>query len=492
MSARHRLRVDNRGDADLDDLRVPPQATEAEQAVLGGIMLIGQYPNRAYDAVMDLLDESSFYRRDHQLIWAAMKQLADQKRPIDAVTVADWFEAQGIAEQVAGGSYLMELASTTPSAANVRAYAEIVMDKSRLRRLIDVGTQMIHDAFNPTGRDSLDLIGTAQTQVAALLKDQPCELESVAPVMMRVHERLLERYQRGGGIDGLTTGIDELDVALNGLKPGVYVIAGRPKMGKTTLAQNIAEHVALVKGKAVAVFSMEMQAEALGDRMLSSLGDVDANRVRSGELDDIDWANISDAMRRLRGARIYISRPRGARVEHIVAQARRQHARDPLGLIVVDYLQLIHAPGDNRSTAIGDVSRALTLMAHELGVPVILLSQLNRDLERRDNKRPIPADLRDSGAIEQDADAVVFIYRDEVYNEKSRYAGTAELIIALQRNGAAGMVRVRYRPDRFRFENLPMDWEPAPLPEGDDKPKRGGFKKMQKGDPKSAAAGSDE
>ena len=490
MNARFRPRAHDR-DTNLDQLRVPPQSSEAEQAVLGGIMLIGSYPNRAFDAVVDLLEEGSFYRRDHQLIWVAMAQLTEQKRPIDAVTLADWFDAQGMGDQVAGGSYLIELASTTPSAANVRAYAEIVADKALLRRLIDVGTGMINEAFNPSGRDSVELIGNAQTQVAALLNDQPCELESVTPVMMRVHERLLERYQRGGGIDGLKTGLDDLDSELNGLKPGVYVIAGRPKMGKTTLAINIAEYVAMVAKRAVAVFTMEMQPEALGDRMLSSVGDVDANRIRRGELDDIDWANISEAMRRLRGARIYISRPRGARVEHICAQARRQHARDPLGLMVVDYLQLIHAPGDNRSTAIGDVSRALTLLAHELGIPVILLSQLNRDLERRDNKRPIPADLRDSGAIEQDADAVIFVYRDEVYNPNSRYAGTAELIIALQRNGAAGTVRVRYRPERFRFENLPDDWEPEPISEGEDKPKRAGFKKMQKGDPKSAAAGGD-
>lgn len=464
-------------------LRIPPQSVEAEQAVLGGLMLAP----KAWDDVAELLTAESFYRRDHQLVWRAIKHLIDKSRPIDPVTLGEWFESQGLAEQVSGGAYLIELASTTPSAANIRAYAEIVADKARMRRLIEVGTEMVNAGFSPEGRSSVELIGEAATQVSALLSDQPCDLEPVAPVMQRVFDRLTERFNRGGGIDGLTTGYVELDDLLNGLKPGLYVLAARPKQGKTTLAQNVAEYVALHHGKPVAVFSLEMQAEAIGDRMLSSIGDVDANRIRRGELDDADWANVTAAMRKLRGAQIFVSRPRNARVEHIVAQARRQHARTPLGLIVVDYLQLIHAPGDNRSQAIGDVSRALTLMAHELGVPVLLLSQLNRELEKRTDKRPVPSDLRDSGAIEQDADAVIFIYRDEWYDPNSRYRGTAEIIVSLQRNGPSGMVRLRYRPDRFRFENLPSDWEPEALPPSEDKPRRG-FRRMASNSGKDRAA----
>jgi replicative DNA helicase len=472
-----------RDDHRVEHLRMPPQSIEAEQAVLGGLMLAP----KAWDEVAELLSEDSFYRRDHRLIWRAISHLHERCRPFDAVTLAEWFESQGLGEHVARGAYLVELASTTPSAANIRAYAEIVADKARMRRLIEVGTDMVNAGFSPDGRSSIELIGAAQTQVSGLLADQPCDLEPVAPVMQRVFDRLTERFNRGGGIDGLTTGFGEFDELLNGLKPGLYVLAARPKMGKTTLAQNIAEYVALHHRKPVAVFSLEMQAEAIGDRMLSSIGDVDANRIRRGELDDADWANVTAAMRKLRGAQIFVSRPKNARVEHVSAQARRQHARTPLGLIVLDYLQLMHAPGDNRSQAIGDVSRALTLLAHELSVPVLLLSQLNRELERRPDKRPIPSDLRDSGAIEQDADAVIFIYRDEWYEKASRYAGTAEIIVALQRNGPPGMVRLKYRPDRFRFENLPMDWEPAPVPASDEKPRRG-FKRTGTGGGKSAAA----
>jgi replicative DNA helicase len=460
----------------VDQLRVPPQAIEAEQAVLGGLMLLP----RAWYEVCDLISAADFYRRDHALIWEGIAECIDRKRPVDAVTLGDWFEARGEGELVSGGAYLIDLASTTPSAANIRAYAEIVADKSRLRRVIEAGTELVNSGFVPDGRDSLEIIGEAQARLGALVSNQPCELESVTPVMQRVFDRLQERYHRGGGVNGVTTGIDDLDQLLNGLVPGgLYLLAARPKMGKTTLAQNIAEHIALERQLAVAVFSFEMQPEELGDRMLSSLGDVDADRVRRGELDEADWANVTAAMRRLRGAKIFVSRPRNARVEHVVAQARRQHAQSRLGLVVIDYLQLMHTTGDNRAQGIGEITRALKLMAGELGIPVLLLSQLNRDLEKRPDKRPMPSDLRDSGAIEQDADAVIFIYRDEIYDRASRYRGTAEIIVGLQRNGPADTVRVRYRPDRFRFENLPDDWEPESLPpaNGEGRTERRGFRK---------------
>jgi len=288
----------------------------------------------------------------------------------------------------------------------------------------------------------------------------------------------------------MATGYDEYDALINGLCPGLHILAARPKMGKTTLAQNIAEHFALVHKVPVAVFSLEMPSEAVGRRMLSSIGDVDADRIRRGELDDADWANLSAAMRKLRAAPLLMSRPRNARVEHIVAQIRRQHSRKPLGLIVIDYLQLIAVSGDNRAMGLAEVTRTLALLAGELGIPILLLSQLNRDLERRDNKRPQPSDLRDSGAIEQDADTVTFIYRDEYYNRDSRYKGTAELIVALQRNGAQGECRLRYRPERFRFENLPLEWEPEPAPER--QAKSGGMRRKRTGgNPAAEAAAGD-
>lgn len=475
-----------RYEREVAQLRMPPQSIDAEQSVLGGILL----QPKAWSEVADLLNEGDFYRREHQLIWRAIAALEKAGRAVDSLTVGDFLVAKGFGEMVAGGAYLIELATTTPSAANIRAYAEIVADKARMRRLIEVGTGMVNAGFQPDGKSSVELIGEAQSQVGALLATQPCELEPIAPVMVRVFDRLQERYHRGGGIDGITTSIHELDLLLNGLKPGgLYVLAARPKMGKTTLAINIAEHVAIVLQKPVAVWSFEMQPEELGDRMLSSQADVDANRVRSGNLDDADWANVAAAMKKLRGAQILVTRPRSSRVEHLVAQARRQHAKQPLGLIVVDYLQLLEVSGDNRSQALGDVTRALKLMAGELGIPILLLSQLNRELEKRPDKRPMPSDLRDSGSIEQDADAVIFIYRDEVYDKASRWRGSAEIIVGLQRNGPPGEVRVLYRPDRFRFENLPEEWAPEPLDE-EGTTKRRGFRKRG-GNPGADAAAGD-
>ena len=474
--ARPGFRVDQH-DSRVEQLRVPPHSVDAEQAVLGGLLLV----SRSWWEVCDVLAEADFYRRDHALIWRAIAEMsnATPPRPFDAVTLGDWFESKGLIEQVAGGAYLVELASTTPSAANIRAYAEIVADKARMRRLIEAGTEIINSGFDPEGRTSVEIIGEAQTTIGNLLATQPCDLELVAPMMQRVFERLEDRSRTEGGIHGLPTGIEDLDALIGGLRPGgLYLLAARPKMGKTTLAQNVAEHVALVKKLPVVVFSFEMQPEELGDRMLSSIGGINGDRIRSGDLDDVDWSNVTMAMKRLRAAEIYVSRPKTARAEHVVAQARRQHARKPLGLVVIDYLQLMHTSGDNRAQGIGDITRALKLMAGELGVPVLLLSQLNRKLEDRPDKHPIPADLRDSGAIEQDADAVIFIYRDEIYDRNSRWRGSAELIVALQRNGPPGDVRVLYRPELFKFENLPANWEPAPLPEKADKPARRGFKKV--------------
>ena len=457
-------------------LRVPPQSVEAEQAVLGGLMLLP----RAWFDVCDIVSEEDFYRRDHAVIWRAIRALQESDRPFDAVTLGDWFERHGLAELVHGGAYLVELASTTPSAANIRAYAEIVADKARMRRMIDVGSAMVNAGFQPDGRSSVELIGEAQSRVGALLDDQPCDLESVAPVMQRVFDRLQDRYNGAPESTGLALPLDDLTELLNGLKAGgLYLLAARPKMGKTTLAQNCAEHCALVSKKPVAVFSFEMQPDELGDRMLSSIGDVDGDKIRRGNLDDVDWSNVSNAMRKLRGAEIMISRPRTARVEHVVAQARRQHARKPLGLVVIDYLQLMQTSGDNRAQGIGDITRALKLMAGELSIPVLLLSQLNRELEKRPDKRPTPADLRDSGAIEQDADAVIFIYRDEYYTPTSPDRGTAEIIVALQRNGPPGMVRARYRPERFRFENLSPDWQPEHPTSVDGKPRGRGFRNLR-------------
>lgn len=460
-------------DSRVEHLRVPPHSVDAEQSVLGGLLLAG---DRAWWAVADVLTEADFYRADHRLIFAAVGALVSAKQPIDAVTVGDWIESHGKLDQVAGGAYLIELASTTPSAANVRAYAEIVADKARLRRMIEVGAELMNAGFAPDGRSSVEIVGEAQSRIGGLLDSEPCDLEPVAPVMQRVFERLEQRSRAETAIHGLRTGITELDNILGGLKPGgLYVLAARPKMGKTTLAQNIAEHCALGQGTPVAVFSFEMQPEELGDRMLASIGGISGAALRTGKLDDADWSNVTRAMQRLRGAEIYVSRPRNARVEHVVAQTRRQHARKPLGLVVIDYLQLMTVVGDNRAQGIGDITRALKLMAGEIGVPVLLLSQLNRELEKRPDKHPIVSDLRDSGSIEQDADAVIFIYRDEVYDKASRWRGSAELIVPIQRSGPPGECRVLYMPEQFRFSDLPEYWQPAAIADDKPAPARRGF-----------------
>lgn len=475
----------------IEHLRVPPHSIEAEQSVIGGLLLAGE---RAWDSVADVLDRSDFYRRDHQLIFGAIHALATAtpRKPVDTTTVEDWIRSQGLVDQIGNGAYLVELACNTPSAANIRAYAQIVRDKARMRKLIEVGTGIVNAGFKPDGRDADELIGFAQTQVGALLADEPCELESVAPVMARVWERLEARSRAEPGAMGLSTGLKELDSIIGGLRPGcLYILAARPKCGKTTLAVNVAEHVALRESRPVAVFSFEMQPEELGDRMLASTGNIDGAHIRSGELDDIDWVNASEAIRKLRAAEIFVSKPRVARVEHVVAQARRRHAIKPLGLVIIDYLQLMQTMGDNRAQALGDVTRMLKLTAEELGVPVLLLSQLSRDLEKRPDKRPIPSDLRDSGAIEQDADAVIFIYRDEIYDRASRYKGTAEIIVALQRNGPPGDFRALYLPERFKFSDLPEYWQPAPIPESEKAEKSRGFRKSKKAVPARDVTGDE-
>lgn len=442
-----------------DGARMLPQAIEAEQAVLGGLMLRPQ----AWMDVQDVLTAQQFYRRDHQLIWQAIEDVLKKGREADAVTIGEWFESRGKLDMVGDGGYLIQLSATTPSAANIRGYAEIVAETAKRRALIDAGQELVDAAFSPDGRSALDLIGSAQSRIGGLLDSEPCDLEPVAPVMARVYDQLSSASNTGGGITGLSTSIADLDGLLDGLQPGrLYVLAARPKMGKTTLAQNIAEYVALVARRPVAFFSFEMTPEELGKRMLANKACISGNKLRAGSLDEIDWQNVTQWTRKIGDAPLRISRPRVAKVQHVCAQVRRMKAQDPgLALVVIDYLQLMHVDGDNRAAGIGDITRALKLLAAELQVAVLLLSQLNRDVEKRTgDKRPIVADLRDSGSIEQDADAVIFIYRDEIYHKDSRWEGTAELIVAIQRDGAPGMARASYEPGYFRFSNLPEWWEP--------------------------------
>ncbi|MEZ0470188.1 replicative DNA helicase [Luteimonas salinilitoris] len=461
MSARPRFGPEPRSsDSRIEQLRVPPQSVEAEQAVLGGLMLSPE----AFDRIADMLVDNDFYRRDHQLIYRAIRELAEKNKPYDAVTLGEWFESQGLAGEVAGGAYLVELASTTASAANIKAYAEIVRDKAVLRQLIDVGTDIVNDGFQPEGRDSQELLASAEQAVFAIAEAGARGRTDFTPVnraMAEAFDVLQTRYANGGGITGLPTGYDEFDQMTAGLQPtDLLILAARPAMGKTTFALNIAEYAALKTKKAVAVFSMEMSASQLALRLISSNGRINATRLRTGQLEDEDWSRVTSAIRMIKDTRIFIDDTPALSPEVLRAKARRLKREHDLGLIVIDYLQLMAVPGnsENRATEISEISRSLKGLAKELNVPVMALSQLNRSLESRTDKRPVMADLRESGAIEQDADVIIFIYRDEYYNkESSPDKGLAEIIIGKQRNGPTGSFKLKFFGEYTRFDNLAHD-----------------------------------
>ncbi|MDO5506503.1 MAG: replicative DNA helicase [Pseudoxanthomonas suwonensis] len=465
MSQRQSVRADSmfqtRSDNRVEQLRVPPQSVEAEQAVLGGLMLAPD----AYDRIADRLEEHDFYRRDHQLIYRAIRELAEKSRPFDAVTLAEWFAANGQSELVAGGGYLIELASTTPSAANISAYADIVRDKAILRQLIEVGTGIVNDGYQPDGRDSGELLAKAEQDVFAIAEAGSrgrADFTSINQALTEAFDILQTRHASGGGITGLPTGYTEFDEMTAGLQPtDLVILAARPAMGKTTLALNMAEYAAMKSHKPVAVFSMEMSAGQLAMRLISSIGRVNATRLRIGDLEDEDWTRVTSAIRIIKErAKIFIDDTPALSPDVLRAKARRLKREHDLGLIVIDYLQLMQVPGnnENRATEISEISRSLKALAKELKVPVIALSQLNRSLETRQDKRPVMADLRESGAIEQDADMIVFIYRDDYYNkEASPDKGLAEIIIGKQRNGPTGSLKLKFFGEYTRFDNLSYD-----------------------------------
>ena len=460
MSARTGFRQDPH-DARIEQLRVPPHSIEAEQAVLGGLMLAPE----AYDRINDKLTANDFYRRDHQLIYRAIAELAEKNRPFDAVTLGEWFESQGHMDLVAGGAYLVELASTTPSAANIAAYAEIVRDKAVMRQLIEVGTEIVNDAFQPEGKESDEMLAIAEQKVFAIAEQGArgrTDFVAMNDALKDAFEVLRVRSESGGTVTGLPTRYTEFDMMTAGLQPpDLVILAARPAMGKTTFALNIAEYAAIKSKKAVAVFSMEMSAGQLAMRLISSVGRINATRLRTGQLEDEDWSRVTSAIRILKDqAKVFIDDTPGLSPDVLRSKARRLKREHDLGLIVIDYLQLMSVPGnnENRATEISEISRSLKGLAKELNVPVIALSQLNRSLETRTDKRPVMADLRESGAIEQDADMIVFIYRDDYYNkETSPDKGLAEIIIGKQRSGPTGSCKLRFFGEYTRFDNLSHD-----------------------------------
>jgi len=443
--------------ATVENLKVPPHSIEGEQAVLGGLLL----SPRAFDQVADIVTESDFYREDHRLIFRAINELSHRNSPCDAVTVTEWFESHGKVDQVDGGAYISQLASSTPSAANVRAYAEIVREKSILRQLIDVGAEITGGAFASEGRNSHELLEEAERAVFAIA-DQGMRsgksFVSIQDAIREAIEKLQELAEHEGEITGIPTGFQDLDAKTAGLQDSdLIIVAGRPSMGKTTFAMNIAESAAIKHEKPVAIFSMEMSAQQLVRRMFSSLGQIDQNKLRTGSLDDFDWPKLTSAMNLLHRSHIFIDETPSLSPAELRARARRLKREHDIQLIVVDYLQLMAVPGtrENRATEIAEISRSLKAIAKELNVPVIALSQLNRALEQRPGaqKRPIMADLRESGSIEQDADLILFIYRDEVYHPDSPDKGKAEIIIGKHRNGPTGTVVLTFQGHWLRFLN---------------------------------------
>ncbi len=443
----------------IDVLRVPPHSIEAEQAVLGGLMLSPE----SWDRISDRIVEEDFYRRDHRLIFRAIGDLSSKSMPYDAVTLGDWFDAKGLADTVGGSSYVIELANTTPSAANIVAYADIVREKSVLRQLIDAGTEIAGDAFQPEGRSSREVLEVAEQKVFKIAEAGARGRQGWVPMRTAVKEAfqiLHHRFENKGQVTGLSTGFTDLDALTTGLQPSdLIILAARPSMGKTALAMNLAETAALRGKKAVAVFSMEMSSSQLAFRLISSLGRINQQNLRTGDLEEEEWPRVTSAITMLSDAKIFIDDTPALSPGDLRSKARRLKREHDVGLIVIDYLQLMQVPGskENRATEISEISRSLKALAKELNVPVVALSQLNRSLETRVDKRPMMSDLRESGAIEQDADLIMFIYRDDYYNKDSPDRGLAEIIISKQRNGPTGMVKLTFLGQFTKFENHASD-----------------------------------
>jgi replicative DNA helicase len=425
--------------------------------VLGGLML----DNSSWDKVGDEIIEGDFYRRDHRLIFRAIKSLAEEVSPFDAVTLAEWLDKQGELDNVGGINYLGTLVTNTPSAANIKSYAKIVRERSVLRQLIQVSNDIADSAYQPEGRKISELLDNAEKKVFDIA-DQGTRgnkgFAGMKELLTKAVERIDYLYTQDNPITGVPTGFDDFDEKTSGLqKADLIIVAGRPSMGKTTFAMNLVENAAIKGQVPVAVFSMEMPGEQLAMRMMSSLGRIDQHKVRTGKLEDDDWPRLTSAVGMLSEAPIYIDDTPGLTTTELRARSRRLAREHGLGLIVIDYLQLMQGSGnsrENRTAEISEISRSLKSLAKELNVPVVALSQLNRSLEQRPNKRPVMSDLRESGAIEQDADVIVFIYRDEVYDEESPDKGTAEIIIGKQRNGPIGKTRLAFLGKYTRFENL--------------------------------------
>ncbi|HNP34940.1 MAG TPA: replicative DNA helicase [Woeseiaceae bacterium] len=440
-------------------LKVPPNSVEAEQSLLGGLML----NKEAWDTVGDIVTADDFYRNDHRIIFSAIAMLVEDGNPCDVVTISEFLDTRGNLGKAGGLEYLASLANETPGAANAKAYANIVRERSMLRSLINAGNEISGSAFQTDGRAASELVDEAERRVFAIAEKGSrgrSGFRSLKQILPETVDRIDLLHQSEGDITGISTGFTEFDKLTAGLQGGdLVIIAGRPSMGKTTLAVNIAENAAIGSKIPTAIYSMEMPAQQLAFRMISSLGRVDMTHLRTGNFPDEDWSRINTAVQLMSDAPIFIDDTAGLSPTEIRARARRLQREHGLGLIVVDYLQLMSVAGntENRATEISEISRSLKALAKELNLPIIVLSQLNRSVEQRADKRPVMSDLRESGAIEQDADLIVFIYREEVYNQDTPKKGLADIAIAKQRNGPIGDFLLTFVGRYTKFENFVPD-----------------------------------
>ena len=446
-------------DDEVARLRVPPHSIEAEQSVLGGLLL----DNSAWDRAGDLLSATDFYRYEHKAIYKAIGDLVIGSKPADVITVHEQLQMHGKAEECGGIAYLNALAQSVPSAANLRRYAEIVRERAVLRKLIEASDEIATNAFNPAGRSVSQILDEAEGRVFQIGEEGQRSkqgFQGMDQLVVQLIDRVTELHENGAeDVTGVRSGFYDLDRMTAGLQPGdLIVLAARPSMGKTAFALNIAENVAVQEGLPVVVFSMEMGASQLALRMVGSLGRIDQSHLRTGRLNDDEWGRLSEAVDRLKGASVFIDETPALNAAELRARARRQARQcGKLGLIVIDYLQLMSGSSgsdENRATELGEISRGLKALAKELQCPVIALSQLNRSVETRNDKRPMMSDLRESGAIEQDADIIMFIYRDDYYNKDSKEPGVSEIVIGKQRNGPVGTVKLTFLKPLTRFDNL--------------------------------------
>ncbi|WP_272535797.1 replicative DNA helicase [Providencia sp. PROV212] len=445
-------------DQQMEGLKLPPHSIEAEQSVLGGLML----DNERWDTVSERVTSADFFSRPHRTIFAQMQILLDQGKPIDLITLSESLEQQGELDSVGGFAYLAELSKNTPSAANINAYADIVRERAIVRDMISVANDIADAGYDPQGRSSEDLLDFAETKVFQIAESRANKDEGpkgIEAILSETVEKIEQLYQQPhDGVTGVSTGYQDLDKKTAGLQGSdLIIVAARPSMGKTTFAMNLCENAAMTEEKPVLIFSLEMPGNQIMMRMLASLSRVDQTRIRTGQLDDEDWARISSTMGILMEKRnMYIDDSSGLTPTEVRSRARRIYREHGgLSLIMIDYLQLMRVPAlsDNRTLEIAEISRSLKALAKELNVPVVALSQLNRSLEQRADKRPVNSDLRESGSIEQDADLIMFIYRDEVYHDNSDLKGVAEIILGKQRNGPIGTVRLTFNGQWSRFDN---------------------------------------